>query len=344
MGDDGGGGVNGGGVPFVLPWVAPRGLDRGPGPGGSSPLAEKTMDSTRMPEAMDAAVTRRAQLLTPETDALRLIDGAGDGLPGVIVEALAGRLLLSTSGTQVPVGVRAWLLERRASAYWKRLDQHQKESPAHLCGPLQDEPFIIMENGRRFEVSFQSGYSQGIFLDQRDNRAEVARRARPGVKLLNTFAYTGAFSVAAAASGAETTTLDLSQPYLDWAKRNFMHNGIDPSSHHFCKGDTFHWLRRFAKQGRRFDGIVLDPPTFSRDEKGKVFRVEEDYGELAALAAGVLAVDGWMLCCTNFRALPPGDFERQLLHSLPRGMKAIHSAMPADFTDVPYLKSVWLRA
>jgi 23S rRNA (cytosine1962-C5)-methyltransferase len=295
-------------------------------------------------ELIEAALARRAGLAAGGTDALRLIDGAGDGLPGVTVESFASRLLLSTCGTQVPVGVRAWLEERGASAYWKRLDQHQKESPVHLCGPVQDEPFIILENGRRFEISFRSGYSQGIFLDQRDNRAEVARRMRPGMKLLNTFAYTGAFSVAAATAGAETTTLDLSQPYLDWAKRNFIHNDMNPAAHHFCKGDAFHWLRRFAKQGRRFDGIVLDPPTFSRDENGKVFRVEEDFGELAALAAEVLAADGWMLCCTNFRGIPSAVFERQLLRALPRKPHATHSRMPPDFTDEAYLKSVWVEA
>ena len=165
----------------------------------------------------------------------------------------------------------------------------------------------------------------------------------PGLRLLNTFSYTGAFSVAAAAAGAETTTLDLSQPYLDWAKRNLSHNGVDPAAHHFCKGDTFHWLRRFAKQERKFDGIVLDPPTFSRDEKGKVFRVEHDFGELAALAASILAPGGWILCCTNFKKLPPIAFERQLITSVRRGMKATHAPMPSDFTGEPYLKSVWLE-
>ena len=226
----------------------------------------------------------------------------------------------------------------------KRLDQHQKESPAHLCGPEISEPFIIRENGICYEISFQSGYSQGIFLDQRDNRAEVRQRMKPGLRLLNTFAYTGAFSAAAAMAGAETTTLDLSQPYLDWARRNLCHNSLDPSAHHFCKGDTFHWLRRFAKQGRRFDGIVLDPPTFSRDDKGKVFRVENDYGELAALAAGILAPDGWLLCCTNSRGITPAAFERQIAAALPRPTKARHAPMPPDFTDTPYLKSLWLEA
>jgi len=296
-----------------------------------------------MHPACQKAIRQRSSLLTKETDALRLIDGAGDDLPGVILETFADRWLVSTTGPSIPPSVKEWLRDQGKTTYWKQLDQHQKESPAHLYGPEINEPFLIHENGVASEISFQSGYSQGIFLDQRDNRAEVRRRMAPGLRLLNTFSYTGAFSVHAAMAGAETTTLDLSQPYLDWAKRNFTHNGMDPAQHHYCKGDTFHWLRRFQKQGRKFDGIVLDPPTFSRDEKGKVFRVEENFGELAALAISVLAPDGWVLCCTNFRRMTSIQFERQLLQEAPRRMKATHSEMPADFTDEPYLKSVWLQ-
>ena len=294
-------------------------------------------------ELLDAAIAKRKPILTDETNAVRLIDGAGDGLPGVFLETYAGRWLLSTTTDSIPPQVREWLRNQGVSCYWKRLDQHQKESPALLCVPEVSEPFLIRENGICYEISFQSGYSQGIFLDQRDNRAEVRRLMQPGLRLLNTFSYTGAFSVSAAMAGAETTTLDLSQPYLDWAKRNFSHNSLDPAAHHFCKGDTFHWLRRFAKQGRVFDGIVLDPPTFSRDEKGKVFRVEENFGELAALAAQCLAPGGWILCCTNFRRMSPWEFERQLLGAVPQRMSARHSPMPPDFTDEAYLKSVWLE-
>ncbi len=297
-----------------------------------------------MRELIEHAVARRAAILTDGTDALRWIDCQGDGLPGVFLESHANRWLLSTSGRNLPTGLREWLEERGHSCYWKTLDDHQKESPVHLCGPLVEAPFLMRENHIRYEISYQSGYSQGIFLDQRDNRAAVRAMMRPGLRLLNTFAYTGAFSVAAAMAGAETTTLDLSQPYLDWARRNFTHNGLDPAAHHFCKGDTFHWLRRFAKQGRRFDAIVLDPPTFSRDDKGRVFRVEKDFGELAALAAAVLAGDGWILCCTNFRGISPADFQSMVLGGLQRRMKPRHSPMPADFTAPPYLKSLWLEA
>ena len=296
-----------------------------------------------MLDLLDAAIAKRACILSDTSDAARLIDAAGDGLPGVILETYAGRHLLSTPRDAIPQPVLTWLHERGVSCYHKRLDPHHKESPARLCGPEVTEPFLIHEHGICYEISFQSGYSQGIFLDQRDNRAEVRRLMRPGLRLLNTFAYTGAFSVAAAIAGATTTTLDLSQPYLDWAKRNFSHNHLDPAAHHFCKGDTLHWLRRFAKQGRSFHAIVLDPPTFSRNEQGKLFRVQANFGELARLAAAVLEPDGWLLCCSNFRDMTPREFERQLLAALPRPLQPRHSPMPPDFTDTPYLKSVWLR-
>ena len=297
----------------------------------------------QVPDLLDTALARRGSVLTENTNAVRLLDGAGDGLPGILLEAYAGRWLLSTTGEVIPRVLLDGLKERGVSCYWKRLDRHRKESPALLCGPEITEPFLIREHGICYEISFQTGYSQGIFLDQRDNRAEVRRLMGPGQRLLNAFAYTGAFSVAAAMADAETTTLDLSQPYLDWAKRNFAHNRLDPDAHHFCKGDAFHWLRRFAKQQRVFDGIVLDPPTFSRNDNGKIFRAEENFGELVALAAAVLAPDGWILCCTNSRGITPQDFTRKLLESTPRPMRARHAAMPPDFTADPYLKSVWLR-
>lgn len=297
-----------------------------------------------MRELLESALSRRSTILGPDTDAVRLVDGEGDALPNIYLETFAGRWLLSSASDRVPPSLGEWLRDQNVTVYAKRLDMHAKESPAWFCGPRCDEPFLIRENGLKFEISFQSGYSQGIFLDQRDNRAELRSLLSPGKKLLNTFAYTGAFSVAGAAAGAETTTLDLSQPYLDWAKRNFSHNGFDPQAHHYCKGDAFHWLSRFARQGRKFDGIVLDPPTFSRDKDGKVFRVEENFGELVALAEKVLARDGWILCCTNFRQMTPREFERQLLTSLARCYAVKHTPMPADFTGDKYLKSVWLQS
>lgn len=296
-----------------------------------------------MNSLLTKAINQRTPLLTEETNSLRLFDGAGDGMLDVYLDQLGPHWLLSTKDGVLEENVTQALANTGKSVYWKKLDNHEKESPTHLAGPTVDEDFIGRENGLDYKLSFHSGYSQGIFLDQRENRARVKALSAPGKRVLNTFAYTGAFSVAAASAGAITTTLDLSQPYLSWAKENMKLNGLDPEEHYFCKGDTFHWLQRFAKSGRTFDGIILDPPTFSRDAKGNVFRVEKDYHRLVKLAGNVLAPGGWILACTNCRKLASWSFEEQLLKGL--GDKASLEAlpMPTEYTDEQYLKSYLIR-
>lgn len=296
-----------------------------------------------MKEKFLKALAKRRALLTEKNEIVRLVDGAGDVLRGMYLETFADRWLLSTLDAGIPHEAKEFLLESGKTVYHKQLDQHEKKSPAHIVGIAQDDVFTAQENGVHYEISFQSGYSQGIFLDQRDNRKTLLEKNLTGQKILNTFAYTGAFSVCAALAGAETSTLDLSQPYLEWAKRNFSHNQLDPAAHYFCKGDTFHWLNRFHKQGRKFHGIILDPPTFSRDEKGKVFRAEKDYTELAALALSCLEKNAWLLCSTNCRQVTHAQFATQLRAASSRPVSLTENPMPPDFSESRYLKSVWLH-
>ncbi|MBK1791411.1 class I SAM-dependent rRNA methyltransferase [Persicirhabdus sediminis] len=295
-----------------------------------------------MRELLKKSIEKRTSLLSHKTNALRLVDGEGDGLSDLFLDCFADHWLVSTRTGSLPSDLREYFKTTGKSVYWKQLDQHQKESPSHLAGPAVNEPFTAMENGVRYKIDFQAGYSQGIFLDQRENRQRVIERSSAGQKVLNTFAYTGAFSVCAAVSGAQTTTLDLSQPYLDWAKENMQLNQLDPAEHYFCKGDTFHWLKRFARQGRKFNGIILDPPTFSRDDKGKVFRVEKDYGTLAELAAKCLEPGGWMLCSTNCRKLPLHHFTKMISQAVPRA-QVTSEMMPPEYRGEEYLKSVWVE-
>ena len=280
-----------------------------------------------------------------DTNACRLIDGAGDGLPGIYLDDFAGHRLLSTTAPVLSPELNDWAnsLAPAVTTYWKHLDREEKQAPSLIAGTKLTEPFEIRECGIRYLVSFQSGYSQGIFLDQRENRIRIRNRCQAGDTILNTFSYTGAFSVCAALGGATTTTLDLSQPYLDWARENMALNQIEDRTQHFCKGDTFHWLRRFARQNRRFSGIILDPPTFSRDHRGKVFRAEEHYGQLVALAAACLAPGGWLLCTTNCRRLPDHAFNRMVREVLPPGIRLESHPMPPDFTDDPYLKTLMIE-
>ena len=301
------------------------------------------------------------------TDACRLLDGSGDGpeFADLVVEDFAGRWLVGTArpGSTPPDWLRAVRPAPRA-IYWKRLDAREKLPPQPWAGEPVETPFEIQEDGLRYRIDFQAGYSQGIFLDQRDNRAALrdfcaawlAERAGPPA-VLNLFAYTCAFSVAAAAGGAHTVSVDLSKSALAWGRENFALNAArcGPADQHgFYAGDVFDFLRRCVKKDRRFAAVVLDPPTFSRDRAGKIFRVEHDYHRLVALAAALVSPGGTLLCCTNQRSLTATAFHRQLTAGLTAAAVAPapdgpadrwhrHDApMPPDFTGAPYLQSVWL--
>ena len=290
-------------------------------------------------EKIVAAIEKRRTIRTEQTNALRLVDGSGDDLAGLVIDDFAGRWIIQTVDEREPtldpsLGYR--------SLYWKPLLKNSKCVPQHLAGEPADEPFCVLESGLRFEIDFRAGYSPGLFLDQRINRGKVRSLAR-GEMLLNTFAYTCTFGVAAAVGGAITVNLDLSRNYLHWGKRNYELNQIDLRNHEFLYGDVFDWLGRFKRRGRKFDVIILDPPTFSRDRRSGVFRVQDDFGDLADRAAACLNRNGLLLCSTNFRGITFNEFLRILRAGVHRPFQTVPGSMPADFTGDQYLKSVWLQ-
>ena len=209
-------------------------------------------------------------------------------------------------------------------------------------------------------MSFTEGYSVGLFLDQRDNRrrfltghvaADFPLFNASGTRkseILNCFAYTCGFSVCAAKAGARTTSLDLSKKYLEWGRRNFALNGLDPAAHDFIYGDAFDWLRRLAKKGRAFDAVVLDPPTFSQSKEHGAFRAEKDYGKLVTAALPVLKPGGVLLASTNAADWPPENFLADVetaVHAAKRKILQRHYVpQPPDFpvsrAEPAYLKTV----
>jgi 23S rRNA (cytosine1962-C5)-methyltransferase len=315
----------------------------------------------------DARAALRAPIIGPSsTDAVRLIHGASDGWPGWYVERL-GDFLLSQSESPLSNAQRAALDSLGQRVYHKTLSRHVRSSTPIACSPesvigeAATERFLIRENGVRFELSFQEGYSVGLFLDQRDNRRRMLHRhiaadfelgtPDSGLTVLNTFAYTCGFSVCAARAGARTTSLDLSKKYLEWGKRNFSLNGLDPAQHDFIYGDTFDWLRRFAKKSRAFDLVILDPPTFSQSKESGVFRAEKDYSKLVSSALPVLKPGGVLLASTNAAELPPERF-LAVIETAVRGarrkiMQQHYVPQPPDFpisrAEPAYLKTAWLR-
>jgi len=305
------------------------------------------------------------------TNAFRLIHGAADGWPGWQVERL-GDFLLSQSEAVLTAAqsdqLSTWLKQLALrGAYHKRLDRRVRQSkteqasPQLVLGEAAPERFTVRENGLAFELSFNEGYSYGLFLDQRDNRRRLLTGhiaagfplgiSPSGFHVLNTFAYTCGLSVAAARAGAHTTSLDLSKKYLEWGRRNFALNGLDPAAHDFIYGDVFDWLRRLAKKGRQFDAVLLDPPTFSQSKESGVFRAEKDYGRLVALALPLLKPGGVLFASTNCATLAPEEFLASIASALAqarcRAVQEHYFPQPPDFPitrqEPAYLKTVWLR-
>jgi len=315
----------------------------------------------------------RAAAIEPEaTNAFRVIHGAGDGWPGWYVERLDD-FLLSQSEQPLRADQREELVRLvktlgARGAYHKILSRQVRRttaasaSPQPVLGEAAPERFEIKENGVRFELSFNEGYSMGLFLDQRDNRRRLltghiaadfpnSELRTPNCELLNVFAYTCGFSVCAARAGARTTSLDLSKKYLEWGRRNFAVNGLDPAAHDFIYGDAFDWLRRLAKKGRRFDTVLLDPPTFSQSKETGVFRVEKDYAKLVTAALPLVKPDGILFASTNAADWPPEAFlaevETAVRQSRRKVLRRYYFPQPPDFPvsrgEPAYLKTVWLQ-
>ncbi len=228
------------------------------------------------------------------------------------------------------------------SLYAKPLGAPERDRPRHLAGERQEAPFEVREADLRFLCDMGAGYSTGLFLDHRENRKRLAS-SRPR-SLLNCFAYTCAFSVHAAAAGAETVSIDLSRHALVWGERNFTSNRLDPTAHEFLAGDVLEWLPRLARKGRRFEAIVLDPPTFSRNRKGKTFQVEADLGRLIALALPLLAPNGTLLVSCNCRRLPPGRIRKIITDTVPRPIHLEPARPGPDFKAPALLRGFWVTS
>jgi 23S rRNA (guanine2445-N2)-methyltransferase / 23S rRNA (guanine2069-N7)-methyltransferase len=168
----------------------------------------------------------------------------------------------------------------------------------------QQTLLTVQEGGLAFEVNLSDYLDTGLFLDHRQTRAQVRKEAQ-GKRFLNLFSYTGSFSVYAAAGGAaETTSVDLSNTYLDWTRTNLAANGFkDAGRHRTVRDEARGFLEHRARRGEPpFDLVVVDPPTFSRSAKSDTpWDVERDHGGLLELVAKNLAPGGVVYFSTNFR-------------------------------------------
>jgi len=303
----------------------------------------------------------RAALESAPTTALRLLHGAAEGVPGVAVDVYDRFAVVHLSSPQAEAA-EAELLDRVAAlgfegVYLKRhprqKNQLTPEVQAQLCPPqpvrgtAAPDPLVIRERAVPYAVRLGERFSTGIFLDQRDNRGRLAERAA-GKRVLNLFAYTGGFSVAALQAGAtEAVCVDSSRAALERAADNVAR--IDASERHRTIAmDAFEALTMFARRSEVFDLVVLDPPSYATAGKRR-FVLTRDYAELCGLALAVVAPGGALLACVNHHGVSQQQL-RRFVHTAGEraGVELTHLRdlpgqrdFPAEPGKEPIAKQLW---
>ncbi|MBC7784097.1 MAG: class I SAM-dependent rRNA methyltransferase [Burkholderiales bacterium] len=334
------------------------------------PQDRSNLDTHNFRTLLSNALDLRRPLIG-ETQAYRVFSGEADGVPGVFVDLYGqGAVLIIYEGTaprgfnaEVEAGtVLALLAPLGARAVYLKIFAKDRSrlggelppgvtNPQPAAGEALPEAILIRENQWQLEIRLYDGLSTGLFLDQRANRAWVSRwvadRCRGNTSetaVLNTFAYTCAFSIAAAVGGTRngvvggvgTTSVDVSGRYLDWGKRSFAHNGIDIAAHRFARMDTFEFFAYAGRKGLRYDLIILDPPSFASGNKKKKIRpwsAASDYARLVSEASGLLKPRGVIFASTNTQDLcRAGRLEREIVKGIGRVPRWVElPAPPIDF-------------
>lgn len=280
---------------------------------------------------------RGALVQTANLTVYRLFDGAGDGVAGVYVDRYGPAAVLNVhddSGwsdavisdaaravldTLAPTGLEAVYVKhftRDRSRLGGRAPE-EATSPTPRAGVPQPELLIVEEHGVRYEVRLYDGFSTGLFVDHRDHRRALAERG--AARVLNLFAYTCAFSVPLAASGAQVTNIDVSARYLEWGRRNHALNGLHAAPVRYARLDSLAYLNYAARHAQeRFDLVIVDPPTFGAGDSRrgvKPWKATTGYPPLLAAAASVLTPTGRIFAATNTRELAGGAALRRMIES-----------------------------
>ncbi len=311
-----------------------------------------------------ALALRQALQLSSYTTAYRLIYAEADGLPGLIVDRYGDYLVMQclTQGIERRKRLLAELLGQLAQPAGilerSEAEVRRKEGLGPAGGVVWGQPppetLIIQEHDLRLAVNVWTGHKTGYYLDQRDNRAVVsAPWVAAGRRVLNVFAYTGSFGVAAAAHGAsQVTHVDSSAAWLAQAEANMRLNGLDRRQDEYITADAFELLRRYRDSGRQFDVVILDPPKFAHSQRD-IQQAARGYKDLNWLAFRLLRPGGWLatFSCSGlvtadlfqkivFSAAVDAGRDAQIIRSL---TQATDHPTLLTFPESAYLKGLLCR-
>ncbi len=254
-----------------------------------------------------------------DSAAQRLVYAESDGVPGLIVDRYGTVFVLQS----LTAGAEFWktaIVQALVDLYSPKsvyersdVDVRGKEGLTPAAGLLAGDPIPerveIMENGRRFLVDVQRGHKTGFYLDQRENRTLLEGFA-PGRHVLNCFAYTGGFSLAALRGGAlDVVSVESGAEAIALGRENLRLNGFADDRAEWVEGDVFQVLRGYRDQGRRFDLIVLDPPKFAQSA-AQVEKAGRGYKDINWLAFRLLNPGGLLFTFSCSGAIDPELFQK----------------------------------
>jgi len=324
---------------------------------------DEKIDTDYFSKKIKSAIEYRADFFADEsTTAFRIFNGEGDGVGGVTIDYFDGFYLI----TWYSIGIyelKEEILEALKNCVdykgiyqKKRFDGKGKyldDSDDFVCGERAEESITVKENGVNFAIHLDDGAMVGIFLDQKDVRKTIRDKYAKGKSFLNTFSYTGAFSVYAALGGAtKTTSVDLAKRSLPKTQEQFSVNNIDIESQSIIVEDVFNYFKYAVRKKLLFDMVVLDPPSFARSKK-HTFSASKDYVNLLKEAIQITSKDGIIVASTNsanFSMITFRDFIFKAFKELKGKYKVEESySLPKDFRvhekfkEGDYLKVVFIR-
>jgi len=302
---------------------------------------------------LEQAARKRNELFDEHTNAYRCVHGESDGFPGLVLDRYAHVLVLKlyTSAwvqhlQQIIDLVRELIHPESIVLRLSRNVRSELVDGQTLSGPAITKPVRFLESGLRFEADVVRGQKTGFFLDERENRRAVEGLAKDR-EVLNVFSFSGGFSVYAARGGATgVTDLDISPHALESAKRNLQLNG-SKTAHETIQADAFDWLQ---KTERKFDLIVLDPPSLAKREQERATAIRA-YQRLAALGIRKLTRTGILVACSCSAHVTSHEFfaaVRKAAQASRRACTVIGTAghppdHPATFPEAEYLKAIYLQ-
>lgn len=324
--------------------------------------ATETIDQPFFEQKISAALTKRSHFYTnPETTAFRVFNGEGDGVGGFTIDYFDGYYLINWYSEGIyefkeqVIQALNKVIQPKAIYQKKRFATKGKyiEEDDFVMGERANFPIIVKENGVKFAVYLNDGAMVGVFLDQRDVRKTIRDKYARGKTVLNTFSYTGAFSVFAALGGSvKTTSVDLANRSLSKTVEQFNINEIDHEAQDIIVQDVFNFFKFAIKKRLKYDMVILDPPSFARSKK-HTFSAAKDYKNLLKETIEITEDNGVIVASTNSSAFGMDKFKGfidKAFKEMNGKYKIIEEfSLPEDFTTINefkegnYLKVVFIK-